>query len=398
MRNVSQDYRDAVKDRAYDEVYGTVTFTDPEIEPVQITPDILPLNAVTISRQCVDDDSLMFGGVFTDALKLSLFTDTDRYAFYNAEIILGYKIQIGVEDDEPVYEEVPLGKFTVADADRPHSDTVNLTAYDPITKLDVPLGGEVLSGTAWEMFQKVERTTGYELGFDEAFVSNLPNSSSVISASAQDGMNTYRDVVKEICQLLGCFAMDNREGKLILKPFSTTPDLTLDISDWYSMTPADYKCSYIGVSITSRSGTYEKMSENPNARGLIYTVSDAPAWDYGIEEEQERRTEAIYDLVMGIEYTPAKIDMHDDPSFDCGDMLELIPRGADPNDESTHIFTIITSIEWKFHQSMSLESVGINPYIEGSSVASSTTDRLVEQAVEKSKIQFINRNSITYCE
>ena len=395
-------YRTAIESpgRPPDYVYGTVYFEDEELEPLDIDNTNMPQNAVSISKQCVDDNALMFGGVFTSVLNLSIMTDLDRYVFYNAKIVLKYDITVGYtepeqegEEPEPIYETVPLGIFYVAEADRP-GNTVKLIAYDSITLLDVQLGGEVLSGSAWEMFQKVERTTGYELGFDEAFVSNLPNSSSVISASAQDGMNTYRDVVKEICQLLGCFAMDNREGKLLLKTFSTTPDLTLDTSSWYSMTPADYKCNYIGVSITSRSGTYEKMSENPNARGLIYTVSDAPAWDYGIEEEQERRTEAIYDVITAITYTPASIDMPGDVTFDCGDMFELIPRNADPEDPTTHIKTIATSIEWKFHQGMTIESVGINPYIEGSSAASSTTDRLVEQAVEKSKIQFLNFSNL----
>lgn len=385
MQNVSQAYRDAVQERAYDEVFGTITFVDPEIDQISITPNILPLNAVTISRQCVDNDELMFGGVFTNVLKLSIYTDKDRYAFYNAKIVIGYKIHIGYEDDEPVYEEVPLGIFTVADADRPQSDIVNLTAYDNITMLDVPLGDTQLSGTPWQVFQAIERMTGYELAFDETDLETFPNIQELVSASENDGLHTCRDVVKEVCQMLGCFALDDRTGKLALKQFSTVPDLELDISSWYSMTPADYKCNYIGVSITSRSGTYEKMDEeHPDRVGLVLTIPDAPAWDYGLAESQERKTEAIYDIITAIEYTPATINMHDDPSFDCGDMLQLTARNGDV------INTIITSIEWKFHSGMEIESVGINPLIEGSSVSSSGTDRLVSQAVERSKIQFLN--------
>ena len=388
MQNVSQAYRDAVQERAYDEVFGTITFVDPEIDQISITPNILPLNAVTISRQCVDNDELMFGGVFTNVLKLSIYTDKDRYAFYNAKIVIGYKIHIGYEDDEPVYEEVPLGIFTVADADRPQSDIVNLTAYDNITMLDMSIGSLSFTGTPWVIFEQITENTGYPLAFDEQFIETLPNYDKPVQVSANEGMRTYRDIVKVLCQELCCFALDDRTGKLALKQFSTTPDLELDISSWYSMTPADYTCNYIGVSITSRSGTYEKMSEDPTAYGLILTVPDAPAWDYGLDIEQEAKTAAMYDVITAIEYTPATINMHDDPSFDCGDMLQLTARNGDV------INTIITSTEWKFHSGMEIESVGINPLIEGSSVASSSTDRLVSQAVEKSKIQFINFSNL----
>lgn len=398
-------YRTAIESpgRPPDYVYGTVYFEDEELEPLDIDNTNMPQNAVSISKQCVDDNALMFGGVFTSVLNLSITTDLDRYAFYNAKIVLKYDITVGYtepeqegDEPEPIYETVPLGIFYVAEADRP-GNTVNLIAYDSITKLDISLNGTQLSGTAWQLFEATERITGYEMGFSEEDLQVFPNYDELISASEVDGLHTYRDVVKEICQLLGCFATDNREGKLILKSFSTTSDLTLDISDWYSMTPADYKCNYIGVSITSRAGTYTKTDEeHPNRVGLIWTIPDAPAWDYGLDEAQERKTNAIYDVITAITYTPASIDMPGDVTFDCGDMFELIPRNADPADPDTHIKTIATSIEWKFHQGMTIESVGINPYIEGSSVASTgSTDRLVAQAVERSKIQFLNFTNLS---
>lgn len=394
-------YRESISadGRPYNTVTGTITFTDGTT--MDITDETIPSNAVSISRQCVDDNALMFGGVFTNVLKISVYPDEnhqDRYLFFGAKIELTFKIEIEQEEQgEPVYslEPVPLGIFYVTDAEKP-SDVVNLTAYDSMTLLDVPLGSLQFSGSPWAIFSAVSAMTGYPLDFTETDLENFPNYNKDISASTNDGIQTCRDIVKEICQELGCFALDNREGKLKLKKFSKTPDLTLDTGDWYSMTPADYKCTYIGVSITSRSGTYTKMDEaHPNRVGLVWTYSDAPAWDYGTESTQEERTSAIYDLVVGtdevdgIEYTPANIEMPSDATFECGDMLKLIPRNGDPDDENTWIYTIITSIEWNFHSGMTIESVGINPRIEGSSAAATDTNRLVEQAVERSKIQFL---------
>lgn len=396
-----QAYRTAIESpgRPPDYVYGTITFVDQALEPLDIDATNMPQNAISISSQCVDDNALMFGGVFTSVLKLSVLTTMDRYVFYNARIELFYDITIGYNDDEeqtPIYETIPLGVFYVTDADRHSGGTVNLTAYDSMTLLDVELGSVQINGTPWKMFEIVSSITGYQLDFTEGDLATYPNYDKEMSASEQDGIQTYRDVVKEICQQLGCFAMDNRGGKLKIKQFSKTPDLVLGAGDWYSMVPADYQCSYIGVSITGKSGTYEKFDEDhPDRVGLIWTIPDAPAWDYGTENAQEERTAAIYDLVVGneeeeipgIEYTPASIDMPSDATFECGDMLELIPYNSGTDD---HIFTIITSIEWNFHNGMDIESVGINPRIEGSSAAASSTNRLVNQSIEKSKIQFLS--------
>ena len=385
------EYRRAIdaSGRPYNTVTGTVTFTDGTT--LDITDEMLPEDPVSISRQCVDNDALMFGGVFTNVLNLSLITDEDRYKFFGAKIELAWEIEITLQEgtDEPTYlmESVPLGIFYVADAERPQ-DSVTLTAYDSMTLLDVPVGGLSFTGTPWVIFEQITENTGYPLAFDEQFIETLPNYDKPVQVSANEGMQTYRDIVKVLCQELCCFALDDRTGRLALKQFSTTPDLELDTSSWYSMVPADYTCNYIGVSITSRSGTYEKMNEDPTAQGLILTVPDAPAWDYGLDIEQEAKTAAMYDTITAIEYTPASIDMPSDATFDCGDMLQLTARNGDV------INTIITSVEWKFHSGMDIESVGINPLIEGSSVAASTTDRLVSQAVEKSKIQFINFSNL----
>lgn len=401
------EYRNAIdaSGRPYNTVTGRVTFTDDTY--IDIVDENIPAtnyiilteDPVRISRQCVDNDQLMFGGVFTNVLNLNIMTDVDRYKFFGAKIELNWEIEITIQNgtDEPIYqmESIPLGIFYVADAERP-SEEVNITAYDSMTLLDVELGSVQINGTPWKMFEIVSSITGYQLDFTEGDLATYPNYDKEMSASEQDGIQTYRDVVKEICQQLGCFAMDNRAGKLKVKRFSKTPDLVLGAEDWYSMVPADYQCSYIGVSITGKSGTYEKFDEDhPDRVGLIWTIPDAPAWDYGTENAQEERTATIYDLVVGneeeeipgIEYTPASIDMPSDATFECGDMLELIPYNSGTDD---HIFTIITSIEWNFHNGMDIESVGINPRIEGSSAAASSTNRLVNQSIEKSKIQFLS--------
>lgn len=379
MYETSQAYKTAIRSnsRPYDTVYGTVYF--PDETTLTVNSSIMPTNAITISSQVIDGDELMFGGVFSNELKLSLITDKDRYAFFNAKIELFYKIEIA----EDTFEEIPLGVFTVADADRPH-DIVNLKAYDNMTMLDGSIGGNVISGTLWEIFQRIKLDTNMDLAFTEEDLQDFPNYEYSLEASQDRGINTYRDICKMICQMLGCFGYANREGKLALKKFSTTPDLVLTSGDWYSCVPADYLTHYVGLSITSTSGVYSTSSSDPLEVGSIMIIEDAPAWDLGSEASLRERTTELFTYLHSIDYTPCELDMPSDASFDCGDMLALTLR------DGTTINTIITSMEWKFHSGMSISSEGINPYLSQEAMIDNSGQRIINQAVAKSKLQFVH--------
>ena len=379
MYETSQAYKTAIRSnsRPYDTVYGTVYF--PDETTLTVNSSIMPTNAITISSQVIDGDELMFGGVFSNELKLSLITDKDRYAFFDAKIELFYKIEIA----EDTFEEIPLGVFTVADADRPH-DIVNLTAYDNMTMLDGSIGGNVISGTLWEIFQRIKLDTTMDLAFTEEDLQDFPNYEYSLEASQDRGINTYRDICKMICQMLGCFGYADREGRLALKKFSTTPDLALTSGDWYSCVPADYLTHYVGLSITSTSGVYSTSSPDPLEVGSIMIIEDAPAWDLGSEASLRERTTELFTYLHSIDYTPCELDMPSDASFDCGDMLALTLR------DGTTINTIITSMEWKFHSGMSISSEGINPYLSQEAMIDNSGQRIINQAVAKSKLQFVH--------
>lgn len=393
MYNTSQAYKTAIRQasRPYDTVYGTITFpVSTGLSPLTVDSSILPTNSITISQQCIDSDELEFGGVYSGELKLSLITDLDRYVFFNAKVELFYKIQVGTHTEGttvvPDYETIPLGVYYVTDATRP-GNTVNLTAQDSMTLLDKSLGGLILSGTPWQLFQIVANNTGYPLAFDETYVNSLPNHEYMIEVAADHGINTYRDIVKTLCQMLGCFALDDRTGRLNIRQFATDNTITLTYSDWYSCVPADYLTNYIGISITGLNGTYTAGTTDPNEVGSLMIIEDAPAWDLGSTESLQERTSELFTYLHGIAYTPSEIEMPSDPSFDCGDRIALVLRGLEEQDP---IETLITSYEWKFHQGMSIHSEGINPYYNQEATLDTSGQRILNQAVSKSKLQFVH--------
>lgn len=380
-------YQDAIRsnDRPYDTVYGTITFTDGTT--MNVNSSNMPSNSISVSKECIESGELMFGGVFLGTLKLSLITDKSRYAFYGAKVDLTYKIKVDTdtsgETPVDIYDEVPFGTHTVSSADRP-TDRVNITAYDNLKLLDKEIGDVYITGTPWEVLSYVSSMTGIVLGFTQNDLTSFPNYNYPMQASKEQNIQTYRGVVKIVCQLMGCFAYADRDGHLCVKKFSTQPDTTLSFSDWYSCVPADYQCNYIAISVTGMKGTYTRATSDITAIGNIMVIEDAPAWDFGADDDLQARTDNLYAYLSTIIYTPADISMPSDPTFDCGDMVHLITRKGSP------VNMLITSYEWKFHQGMTLTSEGINPFLEGNTALATESQRILSQAIEKSRLQFVS--------
>ena len=360
--------------RPYDEVYGSVAFSDGTT--LTINPSIIPENSVNIAGQCVSGDDLEFGDVSSRVLKMSLLTTVSRYAFFGATVTLNYRVMVNGS-----FETVHLGIFTITDAER-DGNIVSLEAYDGMRRLDKKVSADAISGTVYEMFQFISEECDYPLAFDEQFIEdNFTNTSTIIYLDSTSGIKTYRDAVKIVCQNLGCSARDNRQGSLELYGFHTTVDLSLTSSDWYTITVADYTCRFVGLSITSSKGTFSSISSVED-EGNIMIIPDAPAWDYGVMAELQAMTDRLFDKLDDIVYTPCNINMPSDPSFDCGDRIEVTVPNGDV------IETVITSCEWKWHGGMTLESKGTNPYLQSVSTSEIASTRILGKETAGNKFNY----------
>lgn len=384
MQSVSNAYLEAIRSskKPYSEVYGTITFTDNTT--LAVTPSIMPEKSISIERQCIDGNDIDFGGVFLSILELSLRTTESRYKFFDARIVLSFRIEVN-----NAWESVKLGEFTIANADRPDKNTVKFTAYDDMQKLDKSLSASAMSGTPYELLSFISTTCDYPLGFTQEDMAQFANNTSEIYLDENSGIATYRDAVKVICQQLGCFARDNRNGQLELVKFGTSVVRELTTADWISITPADYECRYIGLSVTSAKGTFVSTLTT-DEKGNILKISDAPAWDYGTEQHLQSLTDNLFTVLRGIIYTPFQADVLADPSYDCGDRLKCTLSNGD------EIETIITSYEWTWHD-LSLVSKGVNPNLQGAST-NELSKRLITKESTGNKFTYytwVNAKNIT---
>lgn len=388
MQDVSNAYITAIRrnDRPYDEVYGTITFDDNTT--LTVNSSNIPSNELKWIRQCIDGEDLEVGGVYLGSIEMSLLSDKSRYAFYGARLELDYKIDIGGS-----YEVVHIGKFTISSAERPSKNKIKFKAYDNMLLLDTQLGSTVLQGTPYIILSQISSATGMALAFDSAYVTqNFVNTDVQMQLSKDSDITTYREAVKCVCQALGCFAQDNREGKMELRRYSQEVDCTLTTGDFYSALVSDYISNYVALSVTGLKGTYTAVSTDPDEVGNLFTIEDAPAWDFGVFATLQNMTNNLFNYLHTLAYTPVEIEMPSDVAFDCGDRIEIVTDNGDT------IETLITSYEWKWHGGMTIESKGKNPYLSGGSASDIKTSRLVTRTVEDSKIymwHFTNPTEVT---
>lgn len=396
MYNTSAAYKEAIRsgDRPYNTVLGLVTFPDGTTLDVDETNIVQ--GSLTISKQCVDGEDLQFGGVFSADMSISIVTTVDRYAFYGATINLVFHQQVGTEeqvvDEEtievPVYEDVPLGLFTVADADR-QNRSVLLSCKDNMLLLDSKLDGWVLQGTPLYLLQEISSRTGYVLADSvSTFIETLPNNNANMQMGEDNGVATYRDAVKTVCTKLGCFAQDDRTGKMELRRFATESCDTLTIADWYTVLPADYITNYTSLSITGAKGTFVNSPSQTLEVGSAMVIEDTPAWDYGSDSTLQVHTDNLFSYLSTLDYTPCQIDMPGDPAFDCGDRLTLIVPKVDGTSGTDTLSTLITQLEWAWDGHTNITSSGTNPYRSTVSSGTSSSTRVLTQQSAENKIQF----------
>ena len=396
MYNTSATYKQVIRsnNRPYNTVYGTVTFSDGTT--LAIGDNNFVQGSLRVGKQCVDGEELQFGGVYSADMSVSIITTKDRYAFYGAKVSLTFKIQIGTEeqtvDEEtvevPVYEEVPIGLFTVSDADRERK-AVKLSCKDNMLLLDQKLDGWVLQGIPLYILQQISERTGYALADSvETVIETLPNISYEMQMGEENGVVTYRDAVKTICTKLGCFAQDDRTGKMELRRFATEACCTLTTANWYSVVPADYISNYTSLSITGAKGTFVNSPVQTDEIGSVMVIEDTPAWDYGSDTALQLQTDALFDYLSTLDYTPCVIDMPNDPSFDCGDRLTLVVPKADGTSGTETLSTLITQFEWAYHGHTTITSGGTNPYRSTVSSGNASSTRVLTQQSIENKIQF----------
>lgn len=366
-----------------DRITGTLTKTDGT--EIELSEGNVDDGSVAISGECAGSEEIEFGSATMAQLDISLRTQESRYVFYDAKITLAYGIRLA----DGTWFDIPLGEFTVAEADRKNALVV-LTAYDNLLLLDRDYGGAALYGSPYEILLAICETCGVALGITEEEILAMPNGTELIQVDENSGCLTYRDCAKVVAQMLGTFVVADRSGAITLRRYSKAADITIPKRFRNKTTMADYICSYMGLRIVSTKGEFRSYDVNQES-GLELTIKDAPAWDYGLEETLQARTDALLAELIQLCYTPGEFTMPGLPILECGDLIEL------ETDDGT-VTTLITSYKWKYHDSMTVKSTGKNPYLKSQVTRETVTMRELQSKTAANKLifySFTNQSEIS---
>ena len=172
--SVSDAYKTAIRARTRtDRVTGTLMLTNGTV--LDLDAADLMSGSLTLDNQCVTGEELAFGCAYLGQAALNLRTDLSRHAFYGAKLVLHYGLQL----PGGRWETVPLGVYTVAEAER-RALYVSIKAYDNILALQQKYDGTTMQGTAYALLGQIAAACGLTLGQTEAEIGALnPNAALV---------------------------------------------------------------------------------------------------------------------------------------------------------------------------------------------------------------------------
>jgi len=350
MYAVSDAYKKAIQDNTRSYYWtGKITLADGTGYPFE-NEDIVQGSGY-VTRQCCGSNEIELGTVYAAELGITLLTDIDRYSLNGATIALSFHLDIG----NGVYEEVPMGIFEISEANRTIK-CLEIKAYDYMLRFDADFDEKVTNGVAYDLLLLACEACKVELANTKEELAAMPNGSYVLGVYTENDIESWRDLIFYIAQVLGCFAQIDRTGKLKLTKYGNTPVADIPDTQRFSSSFSDFITRYTAVSSTNvRTKTAEYYALDPDD-GLTMNLGTNPLLQFGLAETRKTLLTNILNDIAVIRYVPFDSTTIGNPAFDPGDVITFSGGQADAKQ-----ITAVTSITIKVNGKHSLKCVGKNP-------------------------------------
>lgn len=306
-----------------------------------------------ITRSCCGNNEIELGSVYASEMKITLFLDVDRYSMEDAVVELFYSLTL--PDDTT--ETIPMGIFEVSEANR-HIKTLELVGYDYMLRFDKSVSSDMTSGYPFDFLSLACEKCKVELAHTKEEVEAMPNGMELLGVYQDGNMETYRDMIFYVAQVLGCVCQINREGKLELKSYGSEAVVTMDAKHRFSSSYSDFVTRYTAVYSTNE---IEAVSEyyclDPDD-GLTMNLGINPMLQYGLAGTRETVITNILNAISVICYVPFDSDMIGNPALEPMDVVRFTGGHADGDSISC-----ITSVTYKINGKQTLKGVGKNPLL-----------------------------------
>ena len=304
-----------------------------------------------ITKQCFGSTEIELGTVYAAEMGITLLSDIDRYTLEDALVSLVFHLVLA----DGSVEDVPMGIFEVSEANR-LAKCLELKAYDFMLRFDRSFNGFETVGTAYDFIALCCKMCRVELAHKRAEIDAMPNGGVTLSVYTENDIETCRDVLFYVAQVLGGFFIINREGKLELRKYGKDPVMKVEQRHRFSSSFSDFITRYTAVSSTNKQTQIAEYYAQDPDNGLTMNLGVNPLLQFGLEETREMLCRNILADLSVIRYVPFDSDTIGNPALDPGDVLTFAGGQADEEQ-----ITCITSIRQKIGGKQSLKCVGKNP-------------------------------------
>lgn len=350
MFEVSEKFKNAVRQntRKY-EWYGIITTKGGKTYKFS-AKDIVKGSGY-IKWQCCSSSEIELGTVYAAEMGISLFSEIDRYTLEDAAIRLYYSLTLS----DGAVESIPMGIFEVSEANR-KVRTLEIKAYDYMLRFEKTLKLESSSGTPYQFLKAACDACKVEMAQTVAEINALPNGKTTLGIYSDNDIETFRDLIYYVAQVLGCFCQIDRYGKLVLKKYGNTSVWNVPQKERFDSSYSDFVTRYTAISSTnqiSQTAEYIAMEKDD---ALTMNLGINPLMQFGLKSVRERMLREILTALQKVNYVPFDSNTIGNPALEVGDVLRFSGGHADETQISC-----ITSIECKINGKMSLKCVGKNP-------------------------------------
>lgn len=304
-----------------------------------------------ITRQCCSSSEIELGTVYASELGITLLNDIDRYTLDGAEVKIFFHLNL----PDGSIETIPMGIFEITEANR-NIRCLELKGYDYMLRFDKNLKLESAGGTAYNFLNAACTSCKVEMAQSREQIEALPNGKETLGIYAENDMETFRDLIYYVAQVLGCVCQINRVGKLELIPYSKMPVDTIPAKERFSSSYSDFVTRYTAISSTNRlKEIAEYYCVDPDD-GLTMNLGVNPLLQFGLQTTRARILNNILNQITTVEYVPFDSTTIGNPAFDPMDVLRFSGGHADDTKVSC-----ITSITYNINGKHTLKCVGKNP-------------------------------------
>lgn len=304
-----------------------------------------------ITGQCCGSAEIEIGTVYAAEMGITLFSEIDRYTLEDAKVELFYHLRLG----NGSFEEVPMGIFEVSEANRT-LHCLEIKAYDYMLRFERNFNGFETVGNAYAFLALCCKACDVELAHTQAEIEAMPNGAELLSVYMENDIETYRDVLFYVGQVLGGFFCINREGKLELRKYGNVPVMTVSHRQRFSSSFSDFITRYTAVSSTNIKTQTAEYYALETDDGLTMNLGVNPLLQFGLEETRKALLENILSDLSVIRYVPFDSNTIGNPALDLGDVLVFSGGHADETQ-----MACVTGFQVKINGKHSLKCVGKNP-------------------------------------